>query len=187
MPAWLQRCCAAKALFRLLTEVWEIFPAPTIQTGSSIMLRRITSFLAFFLLTFSLSSAWADEYDNTIAVFKKAKESGAYFAKSYGYAVFPTIGKAGFVVGGSYGEGHVYEHGKYVGDTSLAGLSAGFQLGGEAYSQIIFFADKRAFDEFTSGNFEFGAQAQAVAITAGGAGGRGATGASGAVRGGGGV
>jgi len=131
------------------------------------MLRRISAFLAFIFLAFSLSSAWADEYDDTIAVFRKAKESGAYFGKSYGYAVFPTIGKAGFVVGGSYGQGHVYEHGKYVGDTSLAALSAGFQLGGEAYSQIIFFADKRAFDEFTSGNFEFGAQAQAVAITAG--------------------
>jgi hypothetical protein len=131
------------------------------------MLRRLASFLTFFVLAFSLSSAWADAYDDTIAVFKKAKESGAYFGKSYGYAVFPTIGKAGFVIGGSYGEGRVYEHGKYVGDTSLAALSAGFQLGGEAYSQIIFFADKRAFDEFTSGNFEFGAQAQAVAITAG--------------------
>jgi len=46
-------------------------------------------------------------------------------------------------------------------------VTIGAQLGGEAYSQIIFFEDKRAFDEFTSGNFEFGAQAQAVAITAG--------------------
>jgi lipid-binding SYLF domain-containing protein len=61
----------------------------------------------------------------------------------------------------------VYEKGKYVGDTSVTQITAGFQLGGEAYSQIIFFQDKRAFDEFTAGNFEFGAQAQAVAITAG--------------------
>lgn len=131
------------------------------------MLRRLASLLAFFVLAFSLSSAWADGYDDTIAVFKKAGESGAYFGKSYGYAVFPTIGKGGMVVGGAYGKGRVYEKGKYVGDTSMTQLTAGFQLGGEAYSQIIFFEDQSAFKEFTSGNFEFGAQAQAVAITAG--------------------
>ncbi len=131
------------------------------------MLRRLASFLTFFVLAFSLSSAWADDYDDTIAVFRKARESGAYFGKSYGYAVFPTIGKGGVVVGGGYGKGRVYEIGKYVGDTSLTQLSVGFQLGGEAYSQIIFFENQQAFKEFTSGNFEFGAQAQAVAITAG--------------------
>ncbi len=75
--------------------------------------------------------------------------------------------RAGSVVGGAYGKGRVYEKGKYVGDTSVTQLSVGFQLGGEAYSQIIFFADQNAFKEFTNGNFEFGAQAQAVAITAG--------------------
>jgi lipid-binding SYLF domain-containing protein len=46
-------------------------------------------------------------------------------------------------------------------------LSVGLQLGGQAYSQMIFFQNKSALDEFTSGNFEFGAQASAVAITAG--------------------
>lgn len=131
------------------------------------MLRRLASFLALFVLAFSFSSAWADDYDATIAVFKKASQSGAYFGKSYGYAVFPTIGKGGVVVGGAYGKGRVYEKGRYVGDTSVTQITAGFQLGGEAYSQIIFFEDQRALKEFTSGNFEFGAQAQAVAITAG--------------------
>jgi lipid-binding SYLF domain-containing protein len=131
------------------------------------MLRRLASFLTFFVLAFSLSSAWADEYDETIAAFKKARESGAYFGKSYGYAVFPTIGKGGVVVGGAYGQGRVYQKGKYVGDTSMTQITAGFQLGGEAYSQIIFFENQQAFNQFTGGNFEFGAQAQAVAITAG--------------------
>jgi lipid-binding SYLF domain-containing protein len=131
------------------------------------MMRRLASFLAFFVLALSFSSAWADEYDDTIAVFKKAGQSGAYFGKSYGYAVFPTIGKGGVGLGGAYGKGRVYEKGKYVGDTSMTQVTAGFQLGGEAFSQIIFFEDQRAFQEFTSGNFEFSAQAQAVAITAG--------------------
>jgi lipid-binding SYLF domain-containing protein len=131
------------------------------------MLGRFVVVVVSILLSVLSSSAWADDFDETIAVFKKAKESASYFDKSYGYAVFPTIGKGGAVVGGAYGKGRVYEKGKYVGDTSMTQLTAGFQLGGQAFSQIIFFADQRAFKEFTEGNFEFGAQAQAVAITAG--------------------
>jgi lipid-binding SYLF domain-containing protein len=81
--------------------------------------------------------------------------------------LFPTIGKGGIGIGAAHGSGRVYEKGKYVGDTSMTQLSVGLQLGGQAYSQIIFFQNKSALDEFTSGNFEFGAQASAVAITAG--------------------
>ena len=112
------------------------------------------------------SPALADKYSDTIELFKNAGQSSSFFNKCYGYAVFPTIGKAGFVVGGAYGEGRVYAHGAPVGDTSLTQLSVGWQIGGEGYTQIIFFEDKRAFDEFTSGNFEFGANANAIAITA---------------------
>jgi lipid-binding SYLF domain-containing protein len=127
----------------------------------------IRTCLVFLLLALPFARAWADEYSETIKVFRDAGESGTFFAKSYGYAVFPTIGKGGIGIGGAYGKGRVYAKGEYVGDTSMTQLSVGFQLGGQAYSQIVFFEDKRAFDEFTSGNFEFGAQASAVAITAG--------------------
>jgi lipid-binding SYLF domain-containing protein len=123
--------------------------------------------LVFLLLALPFAQAWADEYDDTIKVFKDAGESGTFFDKSYGYAVFPTIGKGGIGIGGAYGKGRVFAQGAYVGDTSVTQLSVGFQLGGQAYSQIVFFEDKRAFDEFTNGNFEFGAEASAVAITAG--------------------
>lgn len=126
----------------------------------------LRSGLVLLLLVFSFAPAWADDYTDTIKVFKDAGESGTFFAKSYGYAVFPTIGKGGIGIGGAYGKGRVYAAGNYVGDTSMTQLTIGLQLGGQAYSQIIFFEDKRAFDEFTSGNFEFGAQASAVAITA---------------------
>jgi lipid-binding SYLF domain-containing protein len=119
------------------------------------------------LLVVPFAQVMADEYSDTIKVFRDAGESGTFFARSYGYAVFPTIGKGGIGIGGAYGKGRVYEQGNYVGDTSVTQLSIGLQLGGQAYSQIVFFEDKRAFDEFTSGNFEFGAQASAVAITAG--------------------
>jgi lipid-binding SYLF domain-containing protein len=130
------------------------------------MSRLLAVSIAFLLLAVSFSSARADEYADTIAVFRKAGESGVYFGKSHGYAVFPTIGKGGIGIGGAYGEGRVYERGRYVGDTSMTQVTLGFQLGGQAFSQIIFFEDQRAFRQFTDGNFEFGAQAQAVAITA---------------------
>jgi lipid-binding SYLF domain-containing protein len=120
----------------------------------------------------------ADEYSDTITLFKNAGKSAAYFQHSYGYAVFPTIGKGGLVVGGAHGNGHVYKHGSYVGDSSMTQLSVGFQAGGQAYSQIVFFEDQRSFDEFTKGNFEFGADVNAVAITAAAGASAGTTGAS---------
>jgi len=107
------------------------------------------------------------EYAQTLEAFHKAPQSAAFFDNSYGYAIFPTIGKVGFVIGGAYGKGRVYEHGRYSGDTEMTQATIGFQLGGQAFSQIIFFQDQRAYDEFTSGNFEFGAQASAIIITAG--------------------
>lgn len=110
--------------------------------------------------------AWADKYSDTIEVFEGAL-TGDFFESSYGYAVFPNVGKAGIGVGGAHGKGRVYVGGEHVGDTKMTQLSVGFQLGGQAFRQIIFFQDKRAFEEFASGNFEFGAQAQAVALTAG--------------------
>jgi len=128
--------------------------------------RMRTSFL-FLLLALPFGLAWGDDYQETIQIFRDAGESGTFFGKSYGYAVFPTIGKGGIGIGGAYGKGRVYAGGEHVGDTSMTQVTLGFQLGGQAYSQIIFFEDKRAFDEFTGGNFEFGAQASAVAITAG--------------------
>jgi lipid-binding SYLF domain-containing protein len=139
---------------------------------------RFRGLLFLLLLVFPLGPALADDFEDTIKVFRAAQESGQFFGKSYGYAVFPTIGKAGFVVGGAHGKGRVYAKGSYVGDTAMTQITVGAQLGGQAYSQIVFFEDKRAFDEFTSGNFEFGAQASAVAITAGASAQAGTTGPS---------
>ena len=122
--------------------------------------------LLLLLTSFFVCTAYADNYQKTIKLFKNAGESASYFNNSYGYAVFPSIGKGGIGIGGAHGNGAVYVAGKQVGETSMTQLTIGFQLGGQAYSQMIFFKDKRAFDEFTSGEFEFGAQAEAIAITA---------------------
>lgn len=119
------------------------------------------------LLALAGQTARADEFVDTINSFRNAGESGAFFETAYGYAVFPTIGKGGIGVGGAHGKGRVYAQGQHVGNVTMTQVTVGFQLGGQAFSQIIFFKDESAFREFTSGNFEFSAQATAVAITAG--------------------
>ena len=139
------------------------------------------TFIALFAL---VGQARADDYSKTIELFKNAGESADFFQKSYAYAVFPTIGKAGLGIGGAGGTGRVYEKGNYVGDVSMSQISVGFQAGGQAYSQIVFLQDKRSFDEFTSGEFAFGAGVGAIAITASASASAGTTGATAAASGG---
>ena len=126
-------------------------------------------FLSFVFSALVLIPAYAaaEDYSDSIKVFKDSPVVGPYFNKSYGYAIFPTIGKGGIGIGGAHGSGQVYQGGELTGKTSMTQLTIGWQLGGQVYSQIIFFEDKRSYSDFTSGNFEFGAQASAVAITAG--------------------
>ena len=130
-------------------------------------IQRLFAALATSLLLFGSASVRADEYQDTVAVFKKAEESGKFFANAHGYAVFPTIGKAGIGIGGAYGKGRVYDRGRHIGDTSMTQLSVGFQLGGQGFSQIVFFQNAAALQAFTQGEYEFGAEASAVAITLG--------------------
>jgi lipid-binding SYLF domain-containing protein len=118
--------------------------------------------------TFSIAQAESsDSFTRTIEIYKKSPQVQPFFKSAFGYAVFPTVGKGGFVVGAAAGEGRVYRQGTVTGKSSLVKLSVGFQAGGQAFSQIIFFKDERAYKEFTSGEFAFDASASAVAITAG--------------------
>jgi lipid-binding SYLF domain-containing protein len=103
---------------------------------------------------------------DTAGLFHKSHQSAAFFTKSYGYALFPTIIKGGVGIGAAHGTGNVYAHGHRVGHVAMTQVSLGAQLGGEGYSEIIFFRDKQALADFTSGNFEFSADAGAIAITA---------------------
>src|ERR1700733_8675267 len=133
---------------------------------------------ALVLAGASAGVARADSYDDTIHTFKQAGKSATFFAKAYGYAVFPTVGGAGFVIGAAHGKGRVYAHGILAGDATGNLVSAGLQAGAKASSEITFFEDKRALDEFESGHFQFGADASAVAITAGAEAGAGTSGVS---------
>lgn len=129
-------------------------------------MRAISVVLTLACLGIS-APALADKYGDTIATFKKAEASKPYFASAYAYAVFPTIGKGGIGIGGAGGKGRVFERGKRIGESTMAQLSIGLQLGGQAYSQIIFFKDKSSLDDFTHEGFEFGADVSAIAITLG--------------------
>lgn len=152
-------------------------------------MKRILGVFAALALTMAFGStayaaATGSECAEAANLFRNAGESAAYFGKSYGYAVFPTIGKAGLGIGGAHGSGCVYARGKTVGTTKMTQLSFGWQAGAQGYSLIIFFQDERAFKEFTSGNFEFGAGVSAVAITAAASAGAGTGGASAGASGG---
>ena len=130
-------------------------------------LYRYAGILTMVAIMIFAGAASADEFSDTIGEFKKSPTVQPYFADAYGYAVFPTVGKGGIGIGGAYGSGKVYRGGAVTGKVSLTKLTIGFQLGGQAFSEIIFFEDARAYKDFTSGEFEFDAAVSAVAITAG--------------------
>ena len=107
------------------------------------------------------------DFSTTIEQFRQIPQVAPYFNTAYGYAVWRTIGRGGIGIGGATGRGQVYVNGQVTGFSRLIDISIGFQLGGQAYRQIIFFQNEAAYNDFTRGNFEFDAAASAVAVTAG--------------------
>jgi len=141
--------------------------------------RPLISALCLFGLLFAVDAiagpfAKKSEEDRTaevkeaIAKFKAHDPSiEEFFKKAEGYAVYPTVAKGGMGVGAAVGKGQVYEKDKLVGDSTLKQASFGFQLGGQTYSEIIFFETTKALENFKTGKFELGAQVSAVALTKG--------------------
>lgn len=141
------------------------------------MRKAALSLMAFVVLV-SSSSLWAFEPDTSdkleLAVAKAIIDlqdddpgMNKFFESSAGYAVYPQVGKVGIGIGGAHGKGLVIKNDKAIGKTSLSQVTIGFQLGGQVYAQFIFFEDQTALENFRRGNFEFGAQASAVAVTLG--------------------
>jgi lipid-binding SYLF domain-containing protein len=106
--------------------------------------------------------------EETIAKFKE-RDPGIerFFDMSYGYAVFPSIGKGAFIIGAAKGSGLVYEKGEIIGRATIGQASVGLQIGGQAYSKIIFFHDEVALDNFKNNQMKFAGQASAIAVTSG--------------------
>ncbi len=103
----------------------------------------------------------------TLASLRAEPSLQPYFQEAWGYAVFPTVGKAALFFGGAYGTGEVYEQGKRVGSARISKASVGFQVGGEAYSEIVFFRSREALERFEKGGLAFDAGASAAAATVG--------------------
>ena len=114
-----------------------------------------------------------DKYDpvraqSTIDEFKKEDpDIGEFFNTAFGYAVFPSIGKGAIGVGGAAGKGVVYKQGTPTGGCNMTQVSIGIQLGGQAYSEVIFFEDEKTYTNFINNKFQFAAQASAVALKSG--------------------
>jgi len=123
--------------------------------------------LAIVLAAAVSPASASDKFSQTVEIYKQSSQVHPFFESAYGYAVFPTIGKGGLVIGAAAGEGRVYRQGKVTGKSSMVKMSVGLQAGGQAFSQMIFFQDERAYNEFISGEFAFDASASAVAITVG--------------------
>lgn len=109
----------------------------------------------------------ADTDEAVAMLLESNPEIRDYFDKSAGAAVFPNVGKGGFIVGGASGNGVLYEYGEKVGMCSLKKISVGLQAGGEALIEVIFFETKADVDKFKDGNYEFDAGISATALKAG--------------------
>jgi lipid-binding SYLF domain-containing protein len=101
------------------------------------------------------------------ALIEKDEGLKDVFAKASGCVVFPTVAKGGLGIGAARGTGQLLEKDKVMGEAKLTQVSIGFQAGGQAYTEVIFFEDQTSLDNFKKGNFEFSAQVSAVAVTAG--------------------
>lgn len=141
-------------------------------------MKKLPVVLLALSMIFSSSLTWAWEPDtnnklelSVAQAIIKAKDKDPNLAKwfdsAYAYAVFPKVGKGGIGIGGAHGKGLVIRGDETVGKTSLSQVTIGFQLGGQVYAEYIMFKDQTAFDHFSRGQFEMGAQVSAVALTLG--------------------
>jgi lipid-binding SYLF domain-containing protein len=94
---------------------------------------------------------------------------GQFLDRAYGYAVYPTVGKGGLLVGGSFGRGEVFEQGRFIGYSDITQATIGAQIGGQAFTEVVAFEDRAALDKFKQNNYAFTAQVTAVAIKSGAA------------------
>lgn len=109
----------------------------------------------------------AESKEAKVAFLEKDEGMSKLFESSYGYVIFPNVGKGGLVVGGGGGNGVAYEQGKMIGMAKLTQVTVGFQAGGQSFREIIFFKGKKELDRFKKNKLEFSAQVSAVAAASG--------------------
>lgn len=144
------------------------------KTGNRCLFKIMLFFVAVCSSygSYAQIGGWNPELENESkeamgSMIHNAPKLQSFYDKAYGMAVFPKITKAGFAIGGAGGKGIVYKNKEVVGIAKLKQATFGLQAGGQQYSEVIFFENKKSFDRFTNGNLKFDAQASAVAITEG--------------------
>jgi lipid-binding SYLF domain-containing protein len=129
---------------------------------------RLLPLLALLALPLTAVAGDVADAQETIALFKKTDPGlSRFFERSVGWAVFPTVGKGAIGIGGAHGSGVLFEKGKAVGTCTLTQVTVGFQLGGQAYSEIIFFETAATLADFKNGALALAAQVSAVAAVEG--------------------
>jgi lipid-binding SYLF domain-containing protein len=114
--------------------------------------------------------ALIEQADSRIRLYRRLDPAIAqFFDTAHGYAVFPSVGRGGFIVGGGFGRGVVYERGRVIGFADITEGSVGLQAGGQGFSQIIFFQTGEVLDRFKTNQFSFSADVNAVAVDSGAA------------------
>ncbi|NTS41627.1 hypothetical protein HRG84_11985 [Flavisolibacter sp. BT320] len=134
--------------------------------------------ISLFLIGLMISVTGIAQTEKEASLIEDSKNAKAEFVKSddlmqslfdnaYAYVIFPNIGKGAIGIGGAAGNGIVYQGGNPIGSAKMKQVSIGFQFGGQTYREVIFFENEAALDRFKSDNFEFAAQASAVAVDKG--------------------
>jgi lipid-binding SYLF domain-containing protein len=131
-----------------------------------VQLKGLFLLLSLLSVTGLAAAQDIEDFSATIDEFRRVSAVEPYFESAYGYAVWRRIARGGLGIGAATGRGQIYRNGEVTGFSRLVDISIGLQAGGQAYKQIIFFEDERAYNDFTSGNFQFDAAASAVAVTA---------------------
>lgn len=140
------------------------------------IMKAFKTLMAVCLLLISVNVTAQNEKDKQVIIdAEKAKATlletdpglEKFFDTSTGYVIFPNVGKGALIIGGSMGNGVVYENEQIIGMADLKNLSLGMQAGGESHIEIIFFETKKALEKFKEGNFEFSARVSAIAADKG--------------------
>jgi lipid-binding SYLF domain-containing protein len=148
---------------------------PNMKKSKLLFYRLLLIVPVFFLLGVSVAAQTRNKDKKIIADAKDAKADfiktdglmSSLFSNAYAYVIFPNVGKGAAGIGGAAGNGAVYQNGKLIGMAKMTQLTIGFQWGGQAYREVIFFENKEALDRFKENKLEFSAQASAVAATTG--------------------
>ena len=155
------------------------------ETKSLVMVqnrfRSIVKPLLLMSMLFTAGILFAQKSEKDNKLITDSKEAKDAFIKSdelmtnlfnnaYAYVIFPNVGKGAIGVGGAAGNGIVYQGGQTIGKASMKQVTVGFQWGGQAYREVIFFENKETLDRFKENKIEFSAQASAVAATKGASG-----------------